>query len=525
MGVATRLKAAGEGRAPAREPSVGIIGKLTMKTKHVPLVLSFAVLWSMVALLTGCRESGVAPAPDESADPATVVATVGDYTITKGELIERLRQEVRPQRDMYSVSQEPVTAESVLRDMMREKAMILEGRQLGYPEDDSVATSVGRFRRGRLIQAFVNDYIEENVPVEQAEIDQKTAADPNLSPEQARMQVLREKVPPVYKALYAELLEKFEVQKIERNFARAAQIHQRLLTQPAEPRGRTIFWITNHQIQNELSRDERDITLATFKGGQFTLYDWFKTLNEIAPPGRSKDLSTPAGVEKLLDRGLEPTILEAEAVARGYHQKEELAREIRAREDMTILGKVRMEKYKEVTPPTDEEIRAFFDQNPERFAQQATAKIDQIWCKDLETAQQVKKALEDGAAFETVKADESLRPEESAHNASAFTEGVFWDDLSQGEPNDLVGPVKGFFDDGIKWRIVKILEKTPAEVRPYSDAVKNQVQSAITSQRSKESLERYGASLLEKYPHQVYPDRIEDIDPLQATPVKVEPTP
>ncbi len=496
-----------------------------MKTKHVPLVFSFAALWSMVALLTGCRESGVTPMADDSADATVVVATVGDDAITQGELIERLAQEVRPQRDSYGGAQEPVTAESVLRDMMIEKAMILEGRRLGYTEDDSVTTSVGRFRRGRLLQAFMNDYIEENVPVEQVEIDRKIAADPNLSPEQARMQVLREKVPPVYKTLYAELLEKFDVQKVEKNFARAAQIHQRLLTQPAEPRGRTIFWITNHQIQNELSRDERDIVLATYTGGQFTLYDWFKTLNEIAPPGRSKDLSTPAGVEKLLDRGLEPTILEAEAIARGYDQKEELVREIRAREDMTVLGKIRMEKYKEVPPPTDEEIRAFFDQNPERFAQQATAKIDQIWCKDLETAQRVKKALEDGAVFETLKADESLRPEEPAHNASAFSEGVFWDDLSRGEPNDIVGPVKGFFDTGIKWRVVKILEKTPAQIRPYSDAMKNQVQSAITSQRSGEHLERYGASLLEKYPHKVYADRIEDIDPLEATPAEADPTP
>jgi hypothetical protein len=495
-----------------------------MKTKHTPRILLFgAVAMIAAVLLAGCRQSPVKPGEGSaSADSLVTVATIGDLSITKGELTQRLAQSIRPQRDGSGGPQEPVTAQSVLHEMLIEKAMILEGRALGYANDESVSASIDRYRQRRLIQAFLNDYVQENIPVSQGEIDQKIEADPNLTVQQARMQVLSAKFQPVYRTLYTELLKKFEVKKIEKNFARAAQIHQRLLTQPVEPRGRTVFWITNQQIRTELGRDERDIVLVTYTGGQFTLYDWFKTLNEIAPPGRSKDLSTPAGVEKVLDRGLEPTIVEAEAVARGYDKKEELIQDIRAREDMAILGKVRTDKYKEVPAPSDEEIKACFDQNPERFAQEAMLKIDQVWCKDLQTAKQVKKTLESGAAFATVKAEQSLRGEESEHNTYPSSEGVFWDELWKGEPNEVVGPVKGFLDDGIKWRVVKILEKTPAAIRPYSDSLKNQVQSTLTTQRFKDQIERYGASLLDKYPHEVHAERIRDIDPLEVTPAEVE---
>ncbi len=496
-----------------------------MMTEHRLRILLFGAVVVLAAMfLAGCRPSEVEPGDGgASADPSLIVATIGDYSITKGELTQRLAQRVRPQRDGSGGPQEPVTAQSVLQEMLLEKAMVLEGRALGYAEDESVSTSVDRYRQRKLIQAFLSDYVQESVPVSQAEIDEKIAADPNLNPEQARGQVLSAKWPPVYQTLYTELVKKFEVQKVERNFARAAQIHQRLLTQPVEPRGRTVFWITNHQIQTELGRDERDIVLATYTGGQFTLYDWFKTLNEIAPPGRSKDLSTPAGVEKLLNRGLEPTIVEAEAVARGYDQKEELVRDIRAREDMTILGKIRTDKYKEVPAPTDEEIKAHFDQNPERFAIEPSLKIDQIWCKDLPTAEQARKALEGGSAFAAVKAEQSLRAEEPEHNVYPSSEGAFWDELWKGEPNDVIGPVKGFFDDRIKWRVVKVIEKTPAQMRPYSDSLKNQVQSALTTQRFKDHMERYGASLLAKYPHKVYAERIRDIDPLEVTETDVKP--
>ncbi len=492
-----------------------------MNTKYAAFILIPCGISVILAafLVAGCGPSEVEPM--EPADASEIVATIGDYTITKAELKQRLAQSVRPQRESYNRLSEPVTAQSVLREMLIEKAMILEGRELGYAEDESVSTSINRYRQRRLIQAFLNDYVEENIPVSQAEIDQRIEADPNLGPQQARAQVLQAKFGPVYQELYSELQEKLDLKKVERDFGRAAQIHERLLKQPAEARGRTVFWITNQQIRTELSRDERNIVLATYTGGQFTLYDWFRTLNEIAPPGRPKDLSTPAGVERLLDRGLEPTLLEAEAVSRGYDQREELVRDIRAREDMAILGKVRMEKYNEIPPPDDEQIKAHFEQNEAMFAREAMLKIDQIWCRDLETAELVKKALDDGTAFDAVKAAHSMKAEEPARNAYASSEGVFWEELWKGEPDEVVGPIKGFYEDQIRWRVVRILEKTPPEPRPYSDSVANQVRSALMAQRSRDHIERYGVSLLEKYPHEVYSGRIEDIDPLEVTPNEV----
>ncbi len=488
-----------------------------MKMQHVLFRRGFVlVVVGAAIVVAGCRPSEVQPV----ASSAEAVAAIDDYVIAKDELVQRLAQSVRPQRDTYNRPAEPVTAESVLHEMLVEKAMVLEGRALGYAEDESVATAIGRYRQRRLIQAFLNDYVQENIPVTQAEIDEKIVADPNMSPEQARLRVLQGKAQPVLQTLYAELQAKFELKRVERNFARAAQIHQRLLTQPAEPRGRTIFWITNYQIQNELSRDERDIVLATYTGGQFTLYDWFKALNEIAPPGRPKDLNTAAGVGRLLDRGIEPVILAAEAVARGYDKKEDLVRDIRAREDMAILGKMRTDKYKEVPQPDDEEIQAYFEQNQEMFAKEATLKIDQIWCKDIEAAKEVRKALDNGAAFETVKAAHSLKADEPARNVYASSEGVFWEDLWKGEPDAIVGPIKGFYENGIQWRVVKVLEKTPAELRPYSDSIKNQVQSAMMAQRSKDHIDRYGASLLSKYPHEIYAERLKGIDPLAVTAIE-----
>jgi hypothetical protein len=74
--------------------------------------------------------------------------------------------------------------------------------------------------------------------------------------------------------------------------------------------------------------------------------------------------------------------------------------------------------------------------------------------------------------------------------------------------------VKGFYQQGISWRIVKILEKTPGKEKLYSSNMDGQIKSRIMSEQSKALIALYGKELLKKYPYQIYSDIIKDIDPL-----------
>ncbi|UCD52080.1 MAG: peptidyl-prolyl cis-trans isomerase [Phycisphaerales bacterium] len=485
-----------------------------MKSNSRRMLQGFAVaiVGAALVLLNSCRPGEEAPAPD-------AVARIGDYVITKAELKQRLAQEVRPRRDSYNLPRPPVTAEAVLKKMVAEQAIALEGRQLGYLDDEMLRSSVNRFRIRQLVQTYVTDYVMENVPVPEAEVEELVAADPNLSREQAEMRVRSKNAGPMMNAYYDQLLEKFNVEKLKENFPKASRIYQRLRTQPKEPRARSVFWVMNKQIRNELSDQEKQIVLARYTGGELTLYDWFDALGQIAPPGRPKDLNTAAGVEKLLDRALRPFIWEAEAVAHGYDQNEELLQKVRTREDMSVLGMARREKYKELLDPNDEEIKAFYDAHPEAFAKPASLKVEQVWCPDLETAEKARQMLTEGASFESVNGAHGLRQNQKPHSVYPGSEGVFWDDLYGAEPNDVVGPLRGFYEAGIKWRVVRILEKTPPEMSPYSDALKNQVQSALMTQRREKLMADYEAQMLAKHRYEVYADRIADIDPLEVTPV------
>ena len=116
----------------------------------------------------------------------------------------------------------------------------------------------------------------------------------------------------------------------------------------------------------------------------------------------------------------------------------------------------------------------------------------------------------------------SLAKQSKSGNASARTEGMFFKTLWEAEPNQVIGPVKGFYRTGtrrdlkwwIKWRVVKILGKTPGREREYSSGMEREAKERMRREEREEILRKYRKEVLWKYPYKIYAERIKDIDPL-----------
>lgn len=453
------------------------------------------------------------PAADVK-QPPVVAAKIGDYEITKDDLILRLLMEIRPRSEEYTGSWKSVSAEAVLLTLVAEKAMMMEGRKTGALNDPILQAFIERQKRQKLGTKVVVDYIRDNLSVSEAEIDQMMKSNPKVTREQASMQVQRAKGTAMLEQFYKQLLAKFHLKQVKENFAKASEVHERLLRNPAKPRNEG--WILNSQVKNDVTKEEKDTVLATYDGGQVTLKDWLETLCEIVPPRRPTDLDTPEGVERLLDRTLRSAMLVAEAKSRGGDKDPQYLREIRNLEDEQMLYKVQSEKVKDIPEPNDAQIAAFFEKHKEWFAEGPSLKADRIWCQDLATARKAREELDGGKDFRSVKETYSLDKNAEPYDSYRNGEGPFWDDLSKGEPNQVVGPMKGFHGDGLAWRVVKILTKTPAKEKPFSE-VRDAVKWTMLSGRRKALLDTYGKELREKYGYELYADRIQGLDPLDVT--------
>jgi len=481
--------------------------------------LALGVLGLIIILSICCAEKG--PDAHKTPDKETtkketepnVVAEIGDYTITKAELEIRLMSEIRPNPYEPASQTEIPDAEKVLLEIIAEKAMVIEARRQKFQEDELVRPIVKQYMEKRLVNLLLGNHLEGKIKITDPEIDQKIKSNPKLDRERAKALLAREKSVEIINQYYDELYKKFHVQKKNQNFYTTAQIHQRLLLNPKEPRKATFIRIL--QVKNELTPDEKKIVLATYDKGKITLEDWFDALCELSPPSRPRDLHTPQGVERLLERALRMPIFVAEAKLYGFDKDENLLNKVKEYEDNILLNKARREKIKDIMGPIpDEQLVDYFNKNKEAFGTQDMLNIDQIWCQDFKTAQKAKAELDNGKDFEAVRQAYSLQKKSSPFNTALSNEGIFFKDLWKEEPNEVVGPIKGFHPDGIKWRVVKILEKTPGKAVEYSNEIKRRVEMNMLDEQRNKTLEKYRKELLEKYSYEIYTDKIGDIDPL-----------
>jgi len=462
--------------------------------------------------------SGLPEIPAEALKAAqtdvNIVALISDYVITKDELEKELMKELQPyDYGGYSPKSGPADANGILMRMVAEKAMMMEGRKNGVLETDMIFNAVKKFRERQLVNRLMQEQVAGRLIIpSEAEIAEEMKADPKLDRAKAEQALKRAKANTILSTYYAELYAKSNVKKATANFTKAAQIHQRLLLRPIAERNAQ--FIRNSQIKNELTEAEKNIVMATFNGGKVTLKDWFETINEIAPTRRPRDLNTEAGVDRLLERALRTPVLVAEAIRLSLDENEALKKQVREYEDRNLLGDARQRAGKETTEPNTAQIKAYFDENKDEFRQSRKLKVDQIWCLHLKAAQRARAELDEGKDFASVKQAHSLDKESKISDIYPNVEAYFWPELWKGDPNTVVGPVKGMHRNEFKWRLVNILEKHPGTIPEFSEKSADRVKRTMQSKERRAAMERYRRELLKKYPHKIYADRIKDINPL-----------
>ena len=162
------------------------------KSLSSKLALSFlGLLMALCHLCAAAEASATAGPTDQTKQPATkaadepanIVARTGDHVITREELEKRLMIEFYPDDyDDYSAKAEPPDAETVLLEMIAEKAMATEARKQGFLENELVYASIKkRFKDPRLVNLLLQTHLKDNmdkVSVTESEVKQKMQADP-----------------------------------------------------------------------------------------------------------------------------------------------------------------------------------------------------------------------------------------------------------------------------------------------------------------------------------------------------------
>jgi hypothetical protein len=449
--------------------------------------------------------------PSSSVAGLDVIATIGEYIITTEHLRNRYLLKIQEYTRSYFDPNEQITFESVLLEVLSEKAVILNGIANNVHAEPLIKNDVQREVYQRLVLAQLNKYLSEHLTISDEEVQQKIKDNPELDIDKATSQIRQEKTQTVLYDYYVQLIKDAELKKHTNNIQKAVEIYNRLLKVSATEL--RVNWIQETQIESDLTDEERNLILLQFKAGEITIEDWLRQVCRLVPIKRPAELNTVEGIENFLGQNIKEPIIAAEAIRNGLDKDPEFLQYIRNYQDRLVLTLEMSKLLEKITEITDEQIQEFYNCHKYMFVTNPNLTVKQIWCDRLEEINQVKKLLDEGGDFDSLLEEYSIAKNTESYEIFFGNERPFSNQIWKAQQGDTVGPIPGSYGTLLKWRLIKIVSKEPAQINELNPATINSVRSAIFDQLKNRLMSENNKKLFEKYHYNIDYKKLRSFDP------------
>ena len=257
------------------------------------------------------------------------------------------------------------------------------------------------------------------------------------------------------------------------------------------------------------SPEEGQEVLCRYNGGAITIDDFVLSIPE-KEEGYSRDYERNWIVDYLQDAAIPNRMFLAEARGRGLDKHQMiLAAVANKRSDMLVSALRKREVEERLPPVTDEEARAFYDQNPEKFQGFENIVITEILVAFKEQAHSLQEELVGGADAVQLAKDYTIRKERAHHEGRLVLSPVgLYQDLYKVAKDLQVGNVGGPVKVRGGYSVFKVVEKQPPPKKPYHIFSQRRARAYVKIARSQEAYVQYMRGLHEQYSVEIFEDNL-----------------
>jgi parvulin-like peptidyl-prolyl isomerase len=249
--------------------------------------------------------------------------------------------------------------------------------------------------------------------------------------------------------------------------------------------------------RKEMLKDKR--TLAEVNGDSITVGKFLSLI-----PARSRKSN-----EQLLQNWIDTKLVDTEALSRHYEKHTELGiRVLRYKNELLKRAFISNVISPGIKAP-DTEVREYYEQNKENYMKPLYYKIQQITVKIKEEAHEVLKSLQKGAQFSWLAKNKSIDQFADKGGARNWVEENNLPDVARTTLKSLApGEITPVLEIDSQFLIIRLIEKTEAEVKDFNTVKTAVLKSYLTEQFQKLYAEYLGA-LKKESRITVYDDRIQ----------------
>jgi len=239
-------------------------------------------------------------------------------------------------------------------------------------------------------------------------------------------------------------------------------------------------------IVSMLSEKEQNQVVATLDAGgiEITIFDMKDHINRSI--GRARQLTSSEQLIQIIHNFIaEKHLLPVAAKAAGSYQEEDVLAAARDAADRKIYQIVQQNLISNRIDPTDDEVRAYFEKNPDRYMQEAQFTLIECLVDNKELATQI---------FQRAHAGENLRElamqytkRITVKNANGVfgpirrtQYGAIGRMASEAQIGELVGPVR----IGSDWSVFRVISKEEPRLEDF-EKVENRVRNDLRTEMRK----------------------------------------
>ena len=263
--------------------------------------------------------------------------------------------------------------------------------------------------------------------------------------------------------------------------------------------------------QMNVSEAEGTMRLGSYRDGDLTIGEFLSVVLHKAGPGTRHQLADTALVAAKVRSLLTAQMLLKESYALGLDRDSTLVASVEnERENLlvSLLRKINVDAYVRVE---EEEARAFYDKNPEKFRYLEATIAAEVLLSNEEEAQRVKEQLQEGADAEQLIAKYDTRGVHGEKRGFVRLDAYkrlhypHLYDLSQDmEIGQVGGPIK--VAEG--YSVFKIVDREAAKLKPFNAASKKRATAYVRINKAKHGYVEFISALREKYNVEIFPANI-----------------
>jgi hypothetical protein len=239
-----------------------------------------------------------------------------------------------------------------------------------------------------------------------------------------------------------------------------------------------------------LDRNEKELVLATWDGGQISLMEYLavaRRLPEHARPGFDQYDSLASLIFKLKTE----EILAIEATRIGLDQGDHFKEKLTQFKELTMADIMRSDSIPQLPAPTEEDARKYYEEHQSEFTQPMKIHVFEIQLSDEVKAIALKDKLKSIIQFKEKAMDLTERPgKRSVGGDLQYIERQWYPEIFDLAQKTAVGKAAGPVLNRGKYSLIWVADKLPENVKDFL-SVKNEIITKIARDNRSQSFRQW----------------------------------